>query len=81
MPTVRAKKGGLMDIIGQKIVDYRKMSKKELNKESWSQGYVLVLEDGMKIYASGDEEGNNGGTFFFEDKSGKSFYIFPGEKK
>ena len=58
-------------IIGAKIVDIRKMTTKEANLEGWDLGrndcMVLVLDNGIKMYASQDYEGNGSGALFFTD--------------
>ena len=65
-------------IIGSKIVGMRKMTKKEAEVEGWEDDrddcIVLVLDNGIKMYASQDYEGNGGGALFFIDK-GKPYAI------
>lgn len=73
-----------MTIIGQRIKEVRKMTAAEAKAEGWETEHkvapVIVLEDGTKLYASSDEEGNNVGMLF--GKKGKtSFYVMPAEKK
>jgi len=65
-------------LIGKKIKLIRPLSNIELNNEGWDYvgtTSVLEFEDGTKIYASSDEEGNNGGTLFGR-KKGKNYYVF-----
>jgi hypothetical protein len=63
-------------VIGLRIVDVRGMTSAEVNKEGWGQSTtVLVLEDGTKIYASRDEEGNGPGALFGTGKGGS--FMFP----
>ena len=55
--------------IGLKIKDVRMMTKEELNNEGWEENWgsfpvVIILEDGSKIYASQDPEGNGPGALF-----------------
>ena len=58
----------MSDIVGQKIVDVRKMTKQERKWEGWENDpfpiYALVLENGTLLYPSMDEEGNGGGVLF-----------------
>ena len=63
---------------GAKIVNIRDMTKKEAEAEGWElyrDGCrVLVLNNGIKLYASQDYEGNGPGALFFTDK-GKCYAI------
>ena len=55
------------DILGQKVKDLRPMTKTELKAEYWDENspvFVLILENGMKLFPSRDGEGNGGGAFF-----------------
>lgn len=73
-----------MNLTGKKIVRVRKMTKAEADSEGWNLANqvasVLVLNDGTRIYASSDDEGNNIGTLFGMDKKGSGFYIVPVKK-
>ena len=57
---------------GAKIVKIREMTKKEADNEYWDLSHngcrVLVLDNGIKLYASQDYEGNGPGALFFTDK-------------
>ena len=69
------------DVVGQKIVGVRWMNVAELKAEHWEsyeKVLVLILENGVKLYPSRDEEGNGGGALFGRGKTG-SFYIMPGK--
>jgi hypothetical protein len=56
------------EIIGQIIKEIRPMTKKEQEKEGWSRGTtVIVLGNGILLYASRDEEGNDAGAMFGAD--------------
>ena len=63
---------------GTKIVRIREMSKKEAYAEGWSLRHngcrVLELDNGIKLYASQDYEGNGPGALFFTEK-GKQYAI------
>ena len=56
-------------ILGGKIVSIRPMTQKEATGEGWDLGrnncMVLVLNNGVKLYASQDYEGNGPGALFF----------------
>ena len=58
---------------GAKIVNIREMTKKEAEAEAWDLSHngcrVLVLDNGIKLYASQDYEGNGPGTLFFTEKN------------
>lgn len=67
-------------VTGRVIVSLRKMSRTELEAESWEKGRhgapsVLVLSDGTRIYAARDSEGNGPGALFATDKHGKGFRV------
>ena len=66
------------NIEGAKIVKIRDMNKKEADSEGWSLRHngcrVLVLDNGIKLYASQDYEGNGPGALFFTEK-GKHYAI------
>ena len=61
-----------------KIVKIREMTKKEADVEGWDLRHngcrVLVLDNGIKLYASQDYEGNGPGALFFTDK-GKCYAV------
>jgi len=60
-------------LIGQKIVGIRPMTQKEMSDNYWSSpATVIVLENGIKLYASSDEEGNDAGVIF--GVCGKRFF-------
>ena len=59
-------------IEGSKIVKIREMTTKEAIAEGWSLRHngcrVLELDNGVKLYASQDYEGNGPGALFFTEK-------------
>ena len=65
-------------IEGRKIVKIRDMTTKEAVAEGWSLRYntcrVLELDNGVKLYASRDYEGNGPGALFFTEE-GKHYAI------
>ena len=64
-----------VEIIGQKIVNIRRMTSREAKAEGWYRTTtVLVLENGIKLYASRDSEGNDAGAMF-GDGPGGSFSL------
>ena len=69
-----------VEIVGQKIVGIRKMTQAEYEAEGWEdlqQGLnkVIILENGLKLYASQDGEGNGPGTMFGSSAKGETFYM------
>ena len=65
-------------VTGKKIVKVRTMTKKELETEGWHSRYpiiVLELDNGLKIYASKDDEGNGPGALFLSNDKGETFQI------
>ena len=71
-------KNAYNNLEGAKIVNIRDMTKKEAEAEGWElyrDGCrVLVLNNGIKLYASKDYEGNGPGALFFTEK-GKHYAI------
>ena len=67
-------------MVGCKIVAVEMLSKKDVSSECWDGSgelsAVLVLDDGSRIYASQDYEGNNPGALFGR-KGDKCFTVFP----
>ena len=67
------------DLEGKKIVKIREMTKKEAENEAWDLSHngcrVLVLDDGIKLYASQDYEGNGPGALFYVTKDKKAYAV------
>jgi hypothetical protein len=68
--------------IGLTVKDVRMMTKDELSNEGWEETWggfpvVIVFEDGSKIYASSDPEGNDAGCIFGITKSGEAIVVSP----
>ena len=72
-------------MIGRKIVDVRLMKKKELEYEHWEHcnevSAVIILDNGDKIYASQDYEGNGPGALFGVGEGKSGFVVYPEEAK
>ncbi len=68
-------------IIGQTIEDFRQITQAELDYEGWKDdhrtAFVLVLSNGLKVYASRDDEGNGPGILFWNDGS-QGMIFMPG---
>jgi len=63
-------------LIGKKLVDMRQQTETEMELEGWDHpATVLVFEDGTKLYASRDEEGNGAGAMFGVTKQGLEIAI------
>ena len=64
---------------GAKIVRIREMTKKEADTEYWDLSHngcrVLVLDNGIKLYASQDYEGNGPGALFYVTKDKKAYAV------
>lgn len=57
------------NIVGQTIVKVRLMTDEEMERMGWSGKItVLVLSNGVLLYPSSDEEGNDAGVIFGEFK-------------
>ncbi len=53
-------------LVSRRIKDVRYMTKDEADKMYWSKRpLVIVFDNGTFMFASSDEEGNNGGALFF----------------
>jgi len=64
--------------VGKIIKEVRKMTSEEMKKEGWTGNrstIIIVLDDGSKIFASSDEEGNGPGCMFGTNPIGMSIYI------
>lgn len=68
--------------VGLTVKEVRMMTKLELKAEGWENYYggfpvAIVFEDGSKIYASSDPEGNNVGCIFGLTAKGESIIVSP----
>lgn len=68
--------------VGLKVTDVRMMTEDELQIECWDESahdfpVVIVFEDGSKIYASADPEGNGPGCIFGITKDNESIIVSP----
>ena len=66
-------------MVGSKIVAVEMMNDDDMAEECWDDSNeasaVLVLDDGSRIYASQDYEGNGSGALFGR-KGDKCFTVF-----
>lgn len=70
-------KYGQQHLLNRKIVAVRYMTEKEQAEVGWSyRPIVLHLDNGSMIYPSMDDEGNDAGALFGQDKKGKEL-VFP----
>lgn len=68
--------------IGLKVTNVRMMTTDEMFNEGWEEsfgGFPVVLEfnDGSKVYASSDPEGNDAGCLFGVTKDGQEIVVSP----
>jgi hypothetical protein len=55
-------------LLGRRIVEVRYMTDAEMTEQYWaSRALVLVLDNGLKVYAAEDEEGNGAGALMTND--------------
>lgn len=57
-------------LVGKKIIEVRQMTEEEVEYEGWpgaGDDTVLVLDDGTRVYASCDPEGNMPGALFVRE--------------
>ena len=73
MPVTR--NSGILEVfIGQRIIEMRRMTEEEVRDEGWEDRIpldvplafptIFVLANGVKFYASTDDEGNGPGAMF-----------------
>jgi len=65
-------------LVGRKVKAVRKMTAKELESEGWSgqaPPVVIVFDNGDRVFASCDSEGNGPGVLFGNGPRGGSFYV------
>jgi hypothetical protein len=56
-------------LINKKIIDVRYMTKEEANEMGWyKRPLVFVLDDKTLCLLSMDDEGNDGGSLFFQNE-------------
>ena len=56
-------------LLNRKIVDVRYMTDHEAEDLGWSYRPVVIhLDDGNLVFASSDDEGNDGGALFTNDQ-------------
>lgn len=57
-------------LLGRKIVQVRYMSQEEADDLGWgSRPVVIQLDDGNLVFASCDDEGNDGGALFTNNQA------------
>ena len=68
-----------VEIIGHKIVKIRDMTEVEKRHEGWDDTpycpAVLVLDNGVMLYPSRDDEGNGPGALFGMNTDGEGFHV------
>lgn len=70
---------GVTDIVGQKIIALRKMTKEEMANEGWDEHNVpqiLVLANKSILYPSQDHEGNGPGAFWVIPAKGEPVQLW-----
>ena len=68
--------------VGLMVAEVRMLTKEELKAEGWENsrgGYpvAIIFNDGSKIYASSDPEGNNVGCLFGVTSDGETIIVSP----
>lgn len=57
-------------LLDKKIVHVRYLTDVEASDMGWDKRpIVFILDDGTMCYTSADDEGNNGGSLFFQTKA------------
>lgn len=57
-------------LLNRKIVKVRYMTPKEMNDMGWyNRPVAFLLDNGVWVFPSADDEGNNGGALFTTDKN------------
>ena len=63
---------------GRTIIQLRYMTDKEADGIGWvSRPLVLQLDNGSIIFPSQDDEGNDGGTLFGQNRDNEDLLTFP----
>jgi hypothetical protein len=58
-----------LSLLGKSILNVRYMSEEEANDMMWhKRPIVIVLNDGSFLIPQADDEGNNGGALWYQDK-------------
>ena len=56
-------------LVGLKVVGVRYMDKDEAEDMGWDyRPVVIIFDNGLQVYPSSDDEGNNAGAMFTTDK-------------
>jgi hypothetical protein len=68
--------------VGLTVKEVRMMTDLELDAEGWRKSWgnfpvAIIFEDGSKIYASSDPEGNDAGCIFGLTAKGESIIVSP----
>jgi hypothetical protein len=68
--------------VGLEVTEVRMMTKLELEAEGWENYYggypvMIIFNDGSKIYASSDPEGNDAGCLFGMTSKGEAIIVSP----
>ena len=64
-------------LVGRTDIAVRPMTEEEMESEGWDKRTpVLVFDDGTKLYASVDDEGNGPGALFGMHPNGATFQVF-----
>jgi len=62
-------------LTGAKVIRVREMTSTEIDGQAWDRGTVVIeFDNGIKIFASRDDEGNGPGSMFGEYGT-QSFYV------
>lgn len=62
---------------GKTILKVRYLTQKEVEDNMWyKRGVVILFTDGSMAYPVADDEGNDSGVIFGQDKRGKQ-YVLP----
>lgn len=62
--------------VGKRVVEVRMMNREEMDREGWDYPTtVIIFDDGAKLYASRDSEGNSAGQLFGTLLNDESCYV------
>jgi hypothetical protein len=61
---------------GKTIASVRYLTEKEMNDSMWyKRGVVIIFTDGSMCYPVADDEGNESGVLFGQDKNSNEFVL------
>jgi hypothetical protein len=65
-------------LLGKKITGVRYLTNEEKENLAWySKCVVITLDDGTLVFPSRDDEGNDAGALYYQNKTGTQLKVLP----